>query len=280
MSAEYIIYTDESLRQGTFYSNFYGGLLVRSGDLGGVESRLQAAKGRLGLRGEVKWEGVTASVADRYVDLMTDLFREIGGGRVKVRIMFTQNRDQVALTGEDRRSGYVKLYYQFIKWAFGLAFAGQVGRETRVRLLLDKLPASSEQVAQFRSYLAALDHQPQFRRARIRFCASDIAEIDSRSHILAQVLDVVLGAMAFRLNDGHRRVDPSSGRRGARTIHKERVYEHINAQVRALRPGFNIGVNTGTNAPSDRWTHPYRHWLFVPYSATRDDSLTKKRKTP
>ena len=33
MSLEFIIYTDESEKKGKFYSNFYGGVLVRSPDL-------------------------------------------------------------------------------------------------------------------------------------------------------------------------------------------------------------------------------------------------------
>ena len=36
MATEFVIYTDESVKDGKFFSNFYGGALIRSSDLSDV----------------------------------------------------------------------------------------------------------------------------------------------------------------------------------------------------------------------------------------------------
>ena len=60
---EYIIYTDESDKRGKYYSNFYGGLLVRSPDLQPVIARLEQRKAELNLHREVKWQKVTGQLS-------------------------------------------------------------------------------------------------------------------------------------------------------------------------------------------------------------------------
>lgn len=281
MGGKYFIYCDESVTRGAFYSNFYGGLLVGSSEFEAVSDRLTGVIRGSGLRSEIKWTAITPSVSERYMRVMDALFEELNAGRVKVRIMFTQNRDVPDLTREQRASSYHLLYYQFIKWAFGLQFAPGSGAGVAVHLRLDQMPSTREQVAQFKGYVEGLNGNPEFRQAGVRFERRWIEEIDSRQHVLAQALDVVLGAMAFRLNDLHKAKPEGSRTRGQRTIHKERVYKHINALIRARSPGFNIGVSTGQpGGPRDRWEHAYRHWLFVPRRSQRDDSLTKQKKTP
>ncbi len=274
------IYCDESISRGRFYSNFYGGLLIEGRSIDRVERRLTNTIREAGLTGEVKWTAITPSVAGRYMLVVDALFGEMREGRVKIRIMFTQNRDVPSLTEAQRDSGYHRLYYQFIKWAFGLQFAGDPGEETRVHLRLDKMPASREQIAQFKGFVAALNTNRDFRESGVCFDKRRIVQIDSRRHALAQGLDLVLGSMAFRLNDRHKEKPDGARRRGKRTIQKELVYKHINRRIREIYPNFNIGVSTAQpNGPTDRWTHPYRHWCFVPKSSERDDGLTK-RKAP
>ncbi len=281
MSRELIIYCDESVSRGRFYSNFYGGLLLPAEYLQGVSSRMTGLKERLGLRAEVKWTSITHSVEERYREMMTGLFDELDNGRGKIRIMLTQNRDIPDLSIEQRSTAYHRLYYQFIKHAFGLEHAGTTVAPTRVRLLLDRMPTTAEQTAQFKSYVTALSHQAAFRRAKIVVPLDHIGEINSHDHIMAQCLDVVLGAMAFRLNDRHLDKPPGSPKRGKRTRAKESVYKHINSLIRQLYSGFNIGVSTGQpNGPEDRWNQPYRHWVLVPRNSVRDDSKTKRRKAP
>ncbi len=283
MARELVIYCDESVGRGEYFSNFYGGILVESSDLAAVISNLQNKKDTLGLTGELKWQGVTPSVGPRYRDMMDALFDELEAGRAKIRIMFTQNQHVPVLTREQRETRYHRLYFQLVKHAFGLQYAGRPGEQTNIRILLDKMPATAEQVAVFRSCLAALSRRPEFRRARVVIREDQIAEIDSKKHILSQCLDVVLGAMAFRLNDRHKVKPPGSRIRGKRTREKEQVYRHIRARIAVLYPRFNIGTSTGQQgSPASKWEHPYRHWKLVPKDFEYDRSRTKgaKRKTP
>jgi hypothetical protein len=85
--------------------------------------------------------------------------------------------------------------------------------------------------------------------------------------------------MAFRLNDKHREIPPGEKRRGKRTVAKERLYKAILADIRTLKPGFNIGVSTSTKStPEGRWQAPYLHWRFVPSAKEYRGELTKRGK--
>jgi hypothetical protein len=279
MALEYIIYTDESEKKGKFYSNFYGGVLVRSSDLQPVIDRLEQYKAGLNLHREVKWQKVTENYLETYKTLVDGFFDEVAAGRVKVRVMFTQNQFiPTGLSPDQRRAEYHLLYYQFIKHAFGLRFAGTAGQEIQVRLNMDQLPDNREQNAQFKAYVLGLNSNAKFRSAGIRFRADAIAEVQSHDHVLLQCLDVVLGAMAFRLNDKHKDKPPGKRRRGKRTIAKEGLYRHIRTQICQLYPNFNIGETTGKGGDwANVWLHPYRHWKFVPAEHAKDPTRTKPK---
>ena len=104
-----------------------------------------------------------------------------------------------------------------------------------------------------------------------------IAEVKSHNHVLLQCVDIVLGAIQFRLNDLHKVKPEGSRTRGKRTIAKEKLYKHINRRIRNIYPNFNIGITTGTKGDeSSYWGHPYRHWLFIPSSHKKNDAKTKK----
>lgn len=269
-----ILYCDESVRSGRYYSNFFGGVVAQAAASQVLDAEAKALFQQIGLTGEVKWSSINVSLEERYIEVVDWLFDAIEAERLKMRIMFTQNRD--VIRDQDGKS-YQKLYYQFIKWSFGIEYCAEGYRSTEVHLRLDRMPARDLEVLEFKNYIESLHFQEMFRRKNVIFNRDWIEEIDSRRHPLAQCTDLVLGAMAFRLNDRHKDKPHGSNRRGKRTRAKERVYKHINQRIRQLYPNFNIGVNTGTVAPEDRWRHPYRHWLFVPRKAERDNSLTKKK---
>ena len=92
MAREYIIYTDESVRSGTFYGNFYGGALLRSNDFDAVNAQLREVAEVSGLTSEIKWQKVTAQYLARYLTLMDSFFDLVRDNHVKVRVMFTQSR--------------------------------------------------------------------------------------------------------------------------------------------------------------------------------------------
>ncbi len=104
----------------------------------------------------------------------------------------------------------------------------------------------------------------RIRRARLSIQLENVVEVRSHDHVLAQCLDVVLGALAFHLNGRHRDLADTTGVRGNRTVAKEALVEIIQAQVRAIRPDFDAGVSTPTTKLSERWHAPYLRWSFTP----------------
>jgi hypothetical protein len=275
---EYQIFCDESVKRGKYFSNFYGGVLVNSRDLRRVEARLRQVCDAQYFRNEVKWQRVTEQYLPKYIALMDAFFDLVAAGLVKVRVMFTQNANQpVNLTAEQLADEYFILYYYFFRHAFGLAHCNPTGKPVYVRAYFDELPDTLPKRQAFKEYIKGLQTQPEFRLARIIFRKQNIAEVNSQQHRLLQCLDVVLGSMAFRLNDGHLEIPQGARRRGKRTVAKEKLYKHISQRIRLLLPGFNCGASTGLRGGlENRWLHPYRHWLFVPREHQKDDSQYKK----
>jgi hypothetical protein len=267
VAIEYIIYCDESASKGKYFSNFYGGILVRSTDLEYVRMRLQAKKAALNLKDEVKWQKVSHAYQKKYVALVDEVFDLLAADRIKIRVMFTQNMHvPTGLSQTHIEDQYFILYYQFLKHAFGLPHSNADGNPIRVRLNLDQLPENRERANRFKSYLCGLSTNRDFERARIEFDRDNIADVVSHDHDILQVLDVILGAIQFRLNDKHLEKPEGKKRRGKRTLAKQKLYKHINRRIQGIHHRqFNVGTSTSDDGdPSNRWKHPYRHWLFRP----------------
>lgn len=278
MSREVTIYCDESDISGKHFANFYGGALVESRDLSEVIECLETRKAQLNLGAEVKWQKISEAYADKYIALMDTVFDLMGRGKLKMRVMFTQNYFAAAnLTPAQRDDSFFKLYYQFVKHAFGLAYATDDGGSLGVRLYFDKLPDTDEKCSSFKGFVLGLNNAPAFRRGRVTILSHQMAEVDSKHHVVLQCLDVVMGSIQFRLNDKHLEKPPGALIRGKRTRAKEKVFKHISARIRQLYPGFNIGVSTGGADTSDRWHHPYRHWLFKPVEVEIRPQFAKQR---
>lgn len=262
------IWCDESVQKGRYYSDFYGGILVESKHLKQVNERLWAVLQKHDYRHEAKWQHVTPSVLPLYIDFMDALFDLVAEGLVKVRIMFRQSAKQaINLSAMHIEQAYHRLYYQFIKHSFGLALCNEGSVEpVFIRFYFDHLPDKDEKNAIFKSYVHALQLRPEWKRAQVNIKVEDVNEVDSARHIELQAIDVLLGAMAFRLNELHRAIPEGKRRRGKRTVAKDTLYKHINKRLSRLYPNFNIGVSTGNSRPGweNRWTAPYRHWSFVP----------------
>lgn len=272
---ELVLYCDESVVEGPFFSNFYGGVLVGGSQVETVSQRLAACKAQLNLHGEVKWQKVTDNYLSKYVVLVDAFFDEVDSGRVKTRIMFRQNaRKPVGLSGLQIEQTYYILYYLFIKHAFGFAFMPTRDGGTRLRAYFDQFPDTGEQVARFKGYIRGLNASTAFLKARLSIAHEDLTEVRSHEHPLLQCLDIVLGAMAFRLNDLHKVIPTGAVRRGKRTVAKEKLYDHIRTRICRMHPNFNIGITTG-GGREGRWTQPYRHWAFVPKDYEYDGSLSK-----
>ncbi|MEM8894081.1 MAG: DUF3800 domain-containing protein [Bacteroidota bacterium] len=277
MAREFIIYCDESLSVGPHYSDFYGGALINSSHIDTIRRELQTAKDNLHLHNEVKWTKVTGQYLSKYITLIDVFFDFIADNQVKLRIMFRQSAFEAAnLSKQQRDNGYFLLYYQFIKHAFGLRYCNDEQTLTHLRLYFDELPDRKDQCETFKNQIYALQSLAVFQRSRLQIRREDIVDIDSSEHVILQCLDIVLGAMAFRLNDFHKIKPAGSSRRGKRTIAKHKLYKHISTRVRQIYPNFNVGMSTGhPNGTADRWNMPYRHWCFRPSEFTVNEEKFK-----
>ncbi len=275
---ELVLFCDESVSDGAYSSNFYGGLLVGGSQIHAVTQRLASVKAAQNILAEAKWQRVTDNYLGKYISLMDAFFDEVSAGRVKVRIMFRQNaRKPTGLTQMQVEQSFFILYYQFIKHAFGFAFMPAHSGPVRLRAYFDQFPDTGEQVARFKGYILGLNASTAFQKARLSIAPEDLTEVRSHEHPLLQCLDIVLGSMAFRLNDLHNAIPAGQRKRGKRTIAKDKLYKHILGRVRALHPNFNIGITTGGGLEGT-WSKPYRHWAFVPSDHDYDKSLTKGQK--
>ena len=283
MALEYIIYCDELESKGRHFSNFYGGALVTSEHINSVRAALAAKKLELNLFGEIKWSKITVNYRKKYIDLLDLFFDLIEANKIKIRIMFTQNIVQARqLTKEHIKNQYAILYYFFIRHAFGLMYSPKIVDGVRVRVYPDEMPLSAAQFASFRGYVVRLGGRSEFRERGIRFTAEDVTEVVSHDHDVLQCLDVILGAMNFRLNDKHKDKPLGAKRRSAKTLAKLKIYKHINKRIRGLYENFNIGITTGHQGDmANRWHHRYRHWNFrASNRVVLPGSKRKKLETP
>lgn len=264
MPKEYIIFCDESESKGRKFSNFYGGALVDSDNWDDVVKVLAAKKHELNLFGEVKWSKITVNYYKKYIDLMETFFDLIADDRVKLRVMFTQNATRRGkLTREHFDNQYAILYYYFIRHAFGLRYSPFYPGGVRVRIYPDMLPLSHDECETFKGFVQRLSHRSEFRDNGISIRSEDITEVVSHHHDILQCLDVVLGAMNFRLNMKHKDRPEGAWFRAPKTRAKEKVYNAINKRICLIYPNFNIGITTGHGGEkTNRWHHPYRHWNF------------------
>lgn len=262
---EYYIYCDESLSKGRLFSHFYGGALVRSYDYDEVKAALDAKKLNLNLMGEIKWTKVSSNYLSKYIEMMDLYFSFIKMGKIKVRIMF-QRADQV-VNGRSDALQYHLLYYQFIKHAFGLPYKDEYqDKVVHLKLLFDEIPDTKAQNDDFKAHLCYLQELQQFKKANIRIQHDDISEIDSHKHSIQQCMDIILGAMAFRLNNLHLEIPDGATEPGKKTKAKEALFNHILKLILDADgiEMFRIEESTMPDTAKYRWSTPYRHWKFVP----------------
>lgn len=270
------IWLDESDKNGPFYSNFYGGILMDSGDYNEVSESLCDLMEELGIKEEIKWQKVNLYTFEKYKRVVDFIFDLLYRGKAKIRIFFRNNQYKPPmLTHEQKENEFTILYYEFIKHGFGLKYCDLPGEERYVRLYIDDIPARGAQIGQFKRFILELNNNEDFVRNCVKIRENDIIEVDSSKHLPLQLLDLILGAICFRLNNKHKVKQEETGRRGKRTILKEKLYKYIHSKICAIKPNFNIGESTGCDTYTERWSSPYRHWSFKPSGFIRDYSKSK-----
>lgn len=276
----YYIWFDESDKDGMYYSNFYGGILIKSTDVDAVLRMSKCKVEELGLTNEeIKWQKVNAYTYEKYCILVDFIFDLLENGLIKIRIFFRNNQyEAIGLSDEHRRNRFSYLYYQFIKHSFGLQYSNQTNEEITLKLFIDDIPMKGADKVVFEDYLYRLNNDKDFKDAKIKLLHGDIQEVNSKKHIPLQLMDLILGSICFRLNDKHKIKDPETGKRGTRTKLKEQLFKQISKRIRKLRPNFNIGESTGIKTPADRWNYPYSHWSFKPTKFARDFDKSKSNK--
>ena len=279
-SKMYYVWCDESDSEGAFYSNFYGGILIRSMDLPYVLHRLETRVKELGIdREEIKWQKVNKMMFAPYTRLVDTIFDLLEEDKMKIRIFFRHNKFiPKYLDRRQMNEEYSLLYYQFLKHAFGFIYSNPTDRIVDLNIALDEMPIDEQEKKKFKGYLVHLSSDEKYKKAKIRVKEENVYEVDSKRFLPLQVVDLILGAICFRLNDKHKQKLPGMRKRGVRTIMKEKLYKHINFRIRQLRRGFNVGVSTGFDEPFEIWDHSYRHWSFVPKDHYVDETRTKHFK--
>lgn len=273
---EYILFCDESECRGKYYSNFYGGVMVGSSHYGRIKEKLEKKKKELNLLGEIKWSKVTECYLEKYTNLIKYFFEDVISGYLRIRIMFTENAyEPLGLSPESSRNTYFMLYYQFVKHAYGLKYAN-LSNPANLRIYLDKLPHRKERIQQFKGYILGLN--TQIKRSNLYLKEENIAEFCSHDHVLAQCMDVVLGAVAFHLNDKHL-LDGKEKKKGKRTEAKEKLFQIILNEIRKLDQDteyFNVALTTKIKNLKEKWSRAYLHWRFMP----RNHKLNSDMKKP
>lgn len=272
------IWLDESDRHGEFYSNFYGGILIPSRHHREVLERMRSIVEATGIKDEVKWQKVNDYHYEKYLCLVDELFDMAKEGKLKIRIFFRHNQYAPSrLTPEERKADYPMLYYQFIKYAFGLPYA-EKGELESLTLFLDEVPLRQSDKDDFISHIRGLVNDPILKNNGLKIAEDGIVEVNSKNHLPLQFMDLILGAICFKLNEKDKLKVEGENKVGKRTIVKLKLYKHINSRIREIYPNFNIGVTTPIRIPSDSWTQVYRHWSFIPKYHIRDTSRTKRAK--
>lgn len=270
------IWLDESDKHGEFYSNFYGGILINGKDFPEVLRRMKKCVEQAQITDEIKWQKVNEYHFEKYkilIDLLFDLAKE---DKLKIRIFFRHNQFSPArLSADERKLDYQMLYYQFIKYSFGLPFANETGK---LMLYIDEIPLRRDERVEFINHLKTLSKDPSLVEKGIAIEDDGIIEVNSKQHLPLQFMDLILGAMCFKLNEKDKLRIEGENKKGKRTILKLKLYKYISKKIQDIYPNFNIGVTTPIRNASDSWTQPYRHWSFIPKYHTRDVTKTKRAK--
>ena len=265
---EYIIYCDESVSDGKYYTDFFGGVLVRNVDYDTVKNAIDTKKSELNLKGEIKWVKVTGNYLDKYKQVMDLFFSFLNENRLKVRIMFRETAHiPSGLSQEQIHNRYSLLYYQFVKHAFGLTYHdGPKGKPVYLRLYFDEIPYPLDQRDAFKSHIYSIQQNSRFRKARLKIRMDDVVEIDSCNHSIQQCMDIILGSISFMLNKKNEEIPAGATTRGHRTIAKEQLFFHILEHIKDADNVelFDISSTTPIQVPKDFWNMPYRHWKFTP----------------
>ena len=265
----YTVYADEAWTHDPElrFWRFYGGAMLRSSERDRIEAELLTLKTQRGLHGEIKWSLTTPARAERFGAIVERFLDYVDAGDVTLRYMWLDQlrQDPDALTAWHREYGFYILYYYFVVFGFGLPWHDQ--RDTvAVEFFPDALPNEPVKLREFQQFLHRCHIARRFRqRSSFRFI--NVTAVESEKHIILQCVDLIIGAVGYKLNKKYKA--KTGHRRSRSAVAKIELWERIRDRLGAIDMGergthsFAVGVNTGTGPEAtNRWRHKFRQWDF------------------
>lgn len=250
---KYIIVCDESVRKGNNYSFFYGGCIVKEKDYENISKELDVYKEFLGLH-EIKREKITPKNLASYKKMMDLFFRYVKAGDVRVRIMYSPNKELSTDRG-GKEELYPKLYYTFLKRAFSLFNSRQ---NIYLRIFMDELPESIKINKKFKRLLiSGFIKESKRNDISIKILKKDIVEVDSKKHVLLQCIDVITGIIEYYLNANNENRNSTRGK--AKLELWNYIFENY---ILALCENLDFNMSTGYFSSFKAWMSKYKHLVF------------------
>jgi hypothetical protein len=274
MKTVYELVADEAWTHGgpnrRRYWCFFGGLFARQSVVDRLSTALRDSKSRSGLRGEIKWKKVNENNIDAYKDFIDVTVDGIRTMEMAYRQMFLDRTYVwVPKDGESPLNDIdvqFKLYYQYIKHAFGIRYLPIVKNHSHhIMIRLDN-HSSQEHKHDLERFV--LELPKIIERPDIDF---KLAFINSSHSVALQACDLLMGAAGSYGNKMHDlRTDGKRGmskKQAVRLDLARHIYQHLRALDSDFRGSraFNWFETTGTDGdPRNYHDHKMRIWKFKP----------------
>lgn len=252
-STKYIIVSDESSKNGQFYSYFYGGCILKESLYENISNELDSYKAFLNLH-EIKREKINPLNVGNYKKVIDMFFRYVRAGDIKLRVMYCPNKNLNQFRhGQDEL--YSKFYYTFYKRAFSLFYARE---DINLKIFMDEFPESLKSKDKLSKVLiSSLIKISRKNDNKVSLYKENIVQVDSKEHVILQCVDIVVGVIDFYLNTTEEQ------RKSKRAKAKIEMFLHIyNNYILELCPNFNFDISTGYFNCYSAWLSPYKHLVF------------------
>lgn len=250
---EYIIFCDESEKEGPKFSNFYGGAIINFKKFEFVNENLKSLIKELNLN-EVKRQNVSLNYVEKYKIVLNRFFDFVKSGDIKVRVIFS-NTEKLEQTKENKRYRYSKFYYKFIKHAFGLSYLPETSNI--LRLYFDQLPTNKADTLEFKQHIKNLQYTKHLRK-KIKITSDNIVDVNSKEHPIIQCVDLITGIIEYYANYVDNSIKLSN--RGKAKIE---LYNLIHKRVEEINPHYFEHIETFDYLiPKNAWKKEYLQCEF------------------
>ena len=263
-----------------------GGIFGAEGDIDELERQLRATCVAQSLRREVKYGRISAENIAAYTALVDVFFRNLGQRDLHYRQLFLDRAFvHVPSPGADDLTALdvqFRIYYQFLKHAFGLRYLPRSeGTTHQIVLQLDG-HSSQHHTDALRRFVQ--DLPAQLDRDDL---ALQVSYVRSGKFRLLQTCDLLLGAAGSYGNRHHKRRSGvgrgMSGKQKLRLQLAKTIYQSLREQngVERGKGAFNWFETTGRDG---RWEnllqHKVRVWKIVPRRYRLDKGWQNDHLTP